>query len=64
MPRRFVTVCADMPRTPDSLIIAGRKFRSRLLLGTGKFSSNGTMAAALDASGCGKSSPSPCAAPT
>jgi thiazole synthase len=41
-----------MPRTPDSLIIAGREFRSRLLLGTGKFSSNDTMAAALDASGC------------
>lgn len=34
------------------LIIAGREFRSRLLLGTGKFSSNETMAAALDASGC------------
>ncbi len=41
-----------MPRTPDPLIIAGREFRSRLLLGTGKFSSNETMAAALDASGC------------
>ena len=49
---RFVTVPADMPRTPDSLIIAGREFRSRLLLGTGKFSSNETMAAALEASGC------------
>lgn len=49
---RFVTVCADMPSTPDTLIIAGREFRSRLLLGTGKFSSNETMAAALDASGC------------
>jgi len=33
-------------------IIAGRTFRSRLLLGTGKFSSPETMAAALDASGC------------
>jgi len=52
MPARFVTVGPDMPRTPDSLIIAGREFRSRLLLGTGKFSSNETMAAALDASGC------------
>ncbi len=50
---RFVTVCADMPTThQDSLIIAGREFRSRLLLGTGKFSSNETMAAALEASGC------------
>ena len=35
----------------DPLIIAGREFRSRLLLGTGKFSSNETMATALDASG-------------
>jgi thiazole synthase len=51
MPARFVTVCADMPSTPDSLIIAGREFRSRLLLGTGKFSSNETMATALEASG-------------
>ena len=35
----------------DPLIIAGREFRSRLLLGTGKFSSNEKMATALDASG-------------
>src|SRR5436190_1230116 len=49
---RFVTVHAVMPTNQDSLIIAGREFRSRLLLGTGKFSSNETMAAALDASGC------------
>src|SRR5882757_6202025 len=40
-----------MPTTQDSLIIAGREFRSRLLLGTGKFSSNETMAAALETSG-------------
>jgi len=33
-------------------MIAGREFRSRLLLGTGKFSSNETMASALEASGC------------
>src|SRR5688572_33159049 len=38
-----------MPTEP--LIIAGREFRSRLLVGTGKFSSNETMAAALEASG-------------
>ena len=48
----FVTVCADMPSSQDTLIIAGREIRSRLFLGTGKFSSNETMAAALDASGC------------
>src|SRR5882757_6662328 len=41
-----------MPTTQDSLIIAGREFRSRLLVGTGKFSSNETMAAALETSGC------------
>src|SRR4029453_2026253 len=39
----------SMPAEP--LIIAGREFRSRLLVGTGKFSSNEAMAAALDASG-------------
>ena len=35
----------------EPLIIAGREFRSRLLVGTGKFSSNEVMAAALEASG-------------
>ena len=35
----------------DPLIIAGREFGSRLLLGTGKFSSNSAMAAALESSG-------------
>src|SRR3954464_14806773 len=34
-----------------SLVIAGRTFRSRLILGTGKFSSPESMRAALDASG-------------
>src|SRR5882762_11077710 len=52
MPARFVTVCSDMPTIQDPLLIAGREFRSRLLLGTGKFSSNETMASALEASGC------------
>ncbi len=36
----------------EPLTIAGRQFSSRLLLGTGKFSSNETMRDALDASGC------------
>ncbi|MBI4028680.1 MAG: thiazole synthase [Verrucomicrobia bacterium] len=36
---------------PSSLVIAGRPFRSRLILGTGKFSSNEKMRDALDASG-------------
>lgn len=34
------------------LLIAGREFSSRLLLGTGKFPSNETMRDALEASGC------------
>lgn len=37
-----------MSRSP--LVIAGREFSSRLLVGTGKFSSNATMRDALDAS--------------
>ena len=35
----------------DSLIIAGREFSSRLLLGTGKFPSNAALAGAIAASG-------------
>ena len=35
----------------DELIIAGRKFNSRLLIGTGKFSSSKVMAEAVEASG-------------
>jgi thiazole synthase len=34
----------------DSLVIAGRSFRSRLLLGTGKFGDHATMASAVKAS--------------
>jgi len=36
----------------DELIIAGRKFKSRLLVGTGKFASNELMALAMEQSGC------------
>jgi thiazole synthase len=36
----------------DQLIIAGRSFQSRLLVGTGKFSSNAAMQGAMEASGC------------
>lgn len=36
----------------DDLIIAGRRFRSRLLVGTGKFASNAAMVAAMERSGC------------
>jgi thiazole synthase len=35
----------------DELVIAGRTFRSRLMVGTGKFSSHETMRKALEASG-------------
>ena len=40
-----------MSDTSPNLRIADREFSSRLLLGTGKFSSNGAMADALEASG-------------
>jgi thiazole synthase len=40
-----------MVSSGESLVIAGRTFSSRLLIGTGKFSSNESMAAALAASG-------------
>ncbi|MDB6172954.1 MAG: thiazole synthase [Chthoniobacteraceae bacterium] len=40
-----------MPSLTQPLIIAGREFSSRLLLGTGKFPSNSAMAAALESSG-------------
>lgn len=40
-----------MKTTPDTLVIAGREFGSRLIGGTGKFSSGPVMAKALEASG-------------
>lgn len=40
-----------MSAAASTLIIAGREFRSRLMLGTGKFSSNEVMRDALEASG-------------
>jgi thiazole synthase len=42
----------DLTTVTQLLTIAGRTFSSRLLLGTGKFSSNETMRAALAVSGC------------
>jgi thiazole synthase len=36
----------------DQLTIAGRPFHSRLMVGTGKFSSNAAMVAAMEGSGC------------
>lgn len=40
-----------MPNTNDKLIIAGREFSSRLMVGTGKYADNEQMVAALEASG-------------
>ena len=37
----------------DELLIADKKFRSRLFVGTGKFSSNNMMGLAVSASGSG-----------
>ncbi|MHB8235490.1 MAG: thiazole synthase [Solirubrobacteraceae bacterium] len=39
-------------RRPDELIVAGRTLRSRLLLGTGGFSSMALLREAIEASGC------------
>ena len=46
-PDHFLSNTVNQP-----LIIAGRSFASRLLLGTGKFPSNESMRDALEASGC------------
>jgi thiazole synthase len=40
-----------MQAADDTLIIAGRSFCSRLLMGTGKFASSQVLRAALEASG-------------
>lgn len=41
-----------MTQHDDRLVIAGRAFDSRLLVGTGKFSSNAAMVSAMEDSGC------------
>ena len=41
-----------MSTNRDTLVIAGREFSSRLLVGTGKFASNDAMVAAMVHSGC------------
>jgi thiazole synthase len=53
-----MTITLDTPKIPsktnlevEPLVIAGRTFRSRLFLGTGKYPDFATMAAALEASG-------------
>jgi thiazole synthase len=42
---------AEVAADPSPLLIAGREFRSRLLVGTGKYSSNEVMIEAIEASG-------------
>ncbi|HEX6966367.1 MAG TPA: thiazole synthase [Gemmatimonadaceae bacterium] len=50
-----MTTLASPTHTPaaalDPMVIAGREFRSRLLVGTGKYASNEQMMQAIDASG-------------
>ena len=41
----------EIATDPSPLVIGGREFRSRLLVGTGKYSSNAVMVDALEASG-------------
>jgi len=50
-PRTFAPTLPWMQVTNQPLVIAGRIFRSRLILGTGKFSSPEAMRDALEASG-------------
>src|SRR5690348_16536736 len=45
-------VTPAQPAAEDSLVIAGKSFRSRLMLGTGKYRNAEEMNAALEASGC------------
>jgi len=47
----YTKLSHSMAESSQKLVIAGREFSSRLLTGTGKFESNETMAAALEASG-------------
>jgi thiazole synthase len=51
--RRLPTLTAIAPPdSHDDLVIAGRRFRSRLMTGTGKYPSLEAMQASLEASGC------------
>jgi thiazole synthase len=51
LPDYPITRLLNYPIDMDSLVIAGRTFQSRLIIGTGKYPSNQIMAAAHDASG-------------
>src|SRR3954464_2869757 len=44
-------ISAETLTDPQPLVIAGREFRSRLMVGTGKYASNAQMIEAIEASG-------------
>ena len=46
-----MTVAEMLEKIDEPLELAGRKFRSRLILGTGKYKDNETMVRAIEASG-------------
>ncbi|MEO5590260.1 MAG: thiazole synthase, partial [Gemmatimonadaceae bacterium] len=46
-----MTLAIDHEVETDRLVIGGREFRSRLMVGTGKYATNDEMIAAIDASG-------------
>ena len=48
----MVTTAAPTPAPSDPLVIAGRRFGSRLMTGTGKYPSLAAMQASLETSGC------------
>src|SRR5215467_2359833 len=55
-PTQILTTAYELPTTDynipmDSLVIAGRAFRSRLIVGTGKYKSGAETARAIEASG-------------
>lgn len=47
----WMTVAEMLEKVDEPLELAGRKFRSRLILGTGKYKDNETMVRAIEASG-------------
>ena len=47
----MATIIDAAVQTDSAFVIAGREFRSRLILGTGKYQDNATMVAAIEASG-------------
>jgi thiazole synthase len=46
-----MTIVQTEPATDSALILGGRSFRSRLMVGTGKYRNNDDMVRAIEASG-------------